>query len=146
MSLKHQFTKGIENNSKYPALETLRPRITYSLTINPEPEEHLRIKTNYEKMLSKILPLFFGGIKLNTELSTKNQNIHYHGTIRWKDDNAIGWFYLSISSIKQYCQFEIDTIEDWGWNVYCIKQQHIMSRLCDKFKVPSKIKYNYKKS
>lgn len=141
--LQKTFSESFDNRSRYPKLEELVPSKTYAITINPDNTglTEVRLLQVYNQLMEHIEE-FKGGLKLFTELSTKNQNVHYHGFIRWTSYKAIGQFYLNISKIKQWCQFEIDTINELEqWWLYIVKQRPYITRLCKINNVPSKIKY-----
>lgn len=146
MNLRRQFANSVENQSNYPSLENLVPQKNYAITINPIPvTDELKVLTTYQDLIAK-LGLFCGNLKLYTEVSKKNQNVHYHGFINWKSYLTISTFYMNIKQIKEYCQFEIDTINElWVWYSYITKQVPYMHRLCAIYKIPNIIKYPEKK-
>lgn len=132
---KNVFALGAFNDSKHPKIEDLFPNRTYSITINPKISE-LKVINSYQS-LEEVLPFFRGNVKVKTEISTKSQNIHYHGFIRWNSYLDISLFYLNIQEIEKKVQFEIDIITDyWIWKLYIIKQRPWMSSLCKYYKVP----------
>lgn len=143
---KQQFLSGTENHSKYPSLENLFPMKSFSLTVNPCPVTELKIRSTYQVLWKEILPLLNGSVKLYTELSTQNQNVHYHGMIVWQSYLDISKFYNSIEEIKKLCQFEIDQLNDPDqWWPYIMKQCPYMDALCHYSGVPNLIKYNNNK-
>jgi len=145
MTLITQFKKGIENQSQYPPLELLVPHKSYAITINPIQETELKVLETRRKMESIILPLFHANVKVYTELSTKNQNVHYHGFITFNNLKQIGLFYININEIKQHCQFEIDHLNQLDqWYPYIIKQCPQMDSLCHYYKIPNILKFKSK--
>lgn len=144
---KQQFLQGIENQSEYPSLEKLIPHKSYAITINPTPEMELKLIGTRDRMINVILPLFHGNIKAYTELSTKSQNVHYHGVITWDNYIEISKFYINIEDIKKECQFKIDILnEPEQWVPYCMKSCAHMDAICHHYKIPNILKYIYKTS
>lgn len=142
--LKQQFMSGIDNNSKYPSLDKLHPHKSYAITINPSQEMELKIKGTRERLVSKILPLFHGNVKAYTELSTKSQNVHYHGLITWDNYIEICKFYINIEEIKKECQFEIDELNNPEyWIPYITKSCAHMDAICHYYKQPNIVKFVY---
>lgn len=139
------FQKGTDNQSKYPSLELLHPRKTYVFTLNPSQEQELKIKGTRDRVIHNILPFFHANVKMYTEMSTKNQNIHYHGFIRWDAYIEISQFYLNIEDIKKETQFEIDIYTDPDqWWPYITKQCPQMDSICHHLKEPNILLYIYK--
>lgn len=146
--LQKQFKDGcFDNQSKYPSLEKLLPRKTYVITINPNQSDfdEIRLLQCYNR-LKEIVDLTHGYIKVYTEISTKSQNVHYHGFIRWLTYERIGQFYLNINKIKDKCQFEIDYYNDPDqWWPYISKQNPHLDAICKLYKLPNKIKMKHQK-
>lgn len=146
MNHKLQFKESIENQSKYPPMDKLIPGKSYAFTLNPDPEYEYKIPETRRK-IEDIIPYFHAGVKVYTEISTKNQLVHYHGFINWSRYKDIALFYLNIPEIKKRCQFEIDTIGDdpldiVTWWVYVTKSCPYMDALCHDYKTPNLYKYD----
>lgn len=142
--LKQQLLKGFDNQSKFPALELLSPHMTFAITISPIQDREMALSSNYDR-LTRILPYFHASVKMYTELSTKSQNVHYHGTICWDSFQDISQFYLNIKDIKELCQFEVDSIKTAeDWTQYCMKQRAHLSKICKFYKVPLIVKWQEK--
>lgn len=128
-----------DNDSKYPSLEDIYTRKSYSITINPNEQHYdddLRIYTTYND-LDVYLKLFNASIELYPELSMKNSRLHFHGYIRFSSSQDISLFYMNTPKIKQYCQFEIDKINDnYIWYSYCRKQKPQMVKLLEYYHLP----------
>lgn len=144
--LRQTVYQSFDNQSKYLKLEDIVPHKSYAITINPDNSGLTDIKVlQVYNLLYDHLHEFKGNLKLFTEISTKNQNVHYHGFINWSSYKHIAQFYLSISKIKEWCQFEIDHINEIEqWWIYIVKQQPYVSHICQLNKIPNKIKYKYK--
>jgi len=143
--LKNQFRNSIESGSKYPSLDSMRPQKSYAITVNPEPIMEFKLVETRNRMIEEILPLFHGNVKAYTELSTKNQNVHYHGIIRWDNYLELSKFYLNIKDIKNKCQFEVDELNDLDqWIPYIVKSCPQLDSICHLYKIPNILKYHYK--
>lgn len=144
-NIKQQFLQGLDNNSTYLSIDSMVPHKTYAITINPNPEMELKLIGTRDRMIGIILPLFHGNVKLYTEISTKSQNIHYHGTICWDNYIEIAKYYLNINDIKKECQFKLDILNNpEQWIPYCVKSCPVMDSICHHYKIPNILKYKYK--
>lgn len=140
---KKQFLSGIQSKSNVLSLENIIPSKNYTLTISPDPVSEQRITQTYHNLLG-ILDLFHANIVLYTELSTKNQNVHYHGFINFDKYLDITQFYLNIKEINTLCHFEMDDLTDLDqWYPYIVKQCPHMDAICHSRNIPNKIKYSY---
>lgn len=141
--LQLQFKRGCFNPKDiYPPLEEISINTPYALTITPQDQQHGQSPRLYSFNIKsqdtlKYLP---GTYKLYTELSTKSCNIHYHGTIIFKDALQIATFYMNIPKIIQMASISLKPITSWEWTPYCIKQRHIMEPYCNSMSVEYKKK------
>lgn len=139
------FADSFDNKSIYPSLDNMNPHKVYAITINPVSEMELKLIGTRERMINIILPLFHGNVKVYTELSTKSQNVHYHGTICWDNFLEISKYYLNINDIKKECQFKIDILNNpEEWIPYCVKSCPHMDAICHSYKIPNILKYTNK--
>jgi len=133
--LKFKDTPQFDKNSKILPLEKLHVGQFYALTINPALQltgdfPQVRFREVIKEVLKYITPNLMGDVVLRPELSTKKQNIHFHGWIRFRTDHSILRFYMNLSKIMEKCQIEIDTIGNFMiWYLYCVKQRHLMKPL-----------------
>lgn len=146
MNLKQQFKTGCFNQ-KHSILpvEKVQVGTLYSFTLSPTQEfqnfdEPLRLLKTYEQV-KKNLQLEFNHCiyELYPEISTKSQNIHWHGYIWFKKQTQIGLFYLYLHRITPHYTYELDTIKDYNWYLYITKQRYIMEPLCNMFNIPYKL-------
>lgn len=147
--LQKDFSLGaFAKESKYLSLESYIPHVRYALTINPPQEVELRIPSTYNKLL-EILHYLKASVELYTELSYKNQNVHYHGYIVWHSYIDIATYFMNIQKIQALCQFEVDTIghslaDEGHYWWYITKQRYFMHSLCLQHKTPCHIKIHPK--
>lgn len=148
-NLRATFTKGaFKERWVYPSLEQLRPNREYTFSFSPlsqHQNESPRFITFYKDIEKTILPYIVGHYKLYWEVSTKSQNIHFHGTICWQNTYEITKFYLfTIPKLKEMCTFELDTWNGYQWTIYCLKQQIVLSEYLDELHKLYDIPYTLK--
>lgn len=142
----------------YPSLEEFQVDALYSFTVSPKDQHngvYDRVLMICENMRNNICPLFGGHQKLYPELSTKSQNLHWHGYISFSSVSEIIEFYMQIHHIKDLCTFKIkelfdDEIEGFvpfnQWTIYISKQRPFMHCLMASWSLPYSMRYQWEKS
>lgn len=135
---RKEFTSGLHDKHYYPSLEDLKPKVWYEITISPQEQfrdSPFRLRDVYQDCVKNLFGMFSSELNLHTEISTKSQNIHYHGKLRFHKQAEITKFYLNINKIKDKCSFALNECRPLdsplgNWELYCRKQQtHIRSLL-----------------
>lgn len=132
--LKKQFYSHF-NKSKdlILPLEEYHCKSTYALTISPSLQFHdnsPRLHQFLDNFLKNIKPLLAMNFKLYLEMSTLNQNYHFHGYANFNKDYEIALFYSNLPRIKELCSISLEKMFDCYWPVYVVKQRHLMKPFC----------------
>lgn len=128
-----------------PSLETIKKGMMLAVTLNPKTQYELisdiddRIEKLNASYICFALSLSYADFKLYPELSPSGR-WHYHGWIIIRDPAR---FYMKeLDVLKEFGTYAIKhtthaTFADGDafhgdaiWNLYCIKQKHIMEPLC----------------
>lgn len=133
--------------NKFLPLESIDPKGVYAFTISPSQQFQFKHEgIRLPKFITHMKDLFiklFGTIKykMYLEISTNNQNYHYHGIIQFINYSNIISFYDQLPKFQDDYSMELDTVEQqWIWYVYTHKQRHIMEPECHRLKQPYKLK------
>lgn len=132
-----------------PSIECINPDTFYAFTITPSQQfqfkdEGVRIPkfvNHMKEIFHKIFVMNNIKYKVYLEISTKSQNYHYHGLVKFMNYNNILNFYDQLPQYNDDYQIEIDSIEHmYMWYVYCHKQKHIIKPICHHYMVEYSLK------
>lgn len=132
------YNKPSKVRNEFPSLEKLRCGITCAFTVNPEhqyfdfPDRLFMVLEDTQKALATEYAYY----KFYTELSPTGR-IHYHGWITII--NPLRFYLGDVHRLTTFGTLSvkiIPTLEDFDeWEIYCIKQAHIMTLYDKKGKI-----------
>lgn len=146
VSKKNTFHKQNFAHSICCSLDTVMVNQKYSFTFNQREQyfsSDSRFRDFYISQLILLCKYAVGAdYTVYIEISRLGR-LHIHGTISITD--PIDFFMTGIVQLQKMGTFKIDTIDKSDvWDVYCMKQQKYISKLCKDYKLPSKIVINEK--
>ena len=118
------------NNFKPPHqfidIERLVSQQYYAFTINAA-EDNDAYPTQYDYYDNVMKNLYKRGLwyELYPEYSN-SMKLHFHGFIKFTTTKSIIPIYKKLNDLKKYFTFAIKEIQDYQWQLYCLKSRHIM--------------------
>lgn len=128
----------------YPTLESIIPHVSYAFTISPKKQSNTIVEQRVDdQKIFTLLDKVDTGYKMYPELSTKENNYHYHGYISFNSYlNITKFYYYIIRDLKELCTFVIKEIDTYDWYIYCRKQKLHMKALHRNYDIPYRILSN----
>ncbi len=119
------YDKWNQRPYKSPSLDTMRIKIIYALTFNPEETHYQGVPSMTKLYIQRLRALPDISVKMYPELAKGSLRIHYHGIVTFSSIRGIMCFYMWLKHHQKNMTYELDTIDKKViWKDYTSKQRN----------------------